>query len=247
MYGAPPLRPPFVMAQVLADEPGSTYLKSQCPAARLKLCDFVSIVPQPADVLLWSQDPTKGIYYTSDVATRRVLSNEQFKFVMQVLQYDFLGQMKASLLRFIEQLSQFGIMEFPYSPDLRHLLKERLPPNIAEPTSESRFFRDAFPLRVIDLFFKAVLLMAIVIAAVYGVRTIRRVKDRYLPDNVVSGQKMVAFLAVVLTGIVINAAITGILSGPYNRYQARVIWLLVLCAILVYLWSRTVGSASQRR
>jgi hypothetical protein len=247
MYGAPPLRPPFVMAQVLADEPGYTYLKSQCPAARLKLCDFVSILPQSADTLLWSQDPAKGIYYASDVATRRVLSNEQFQFAMQVLQYDFLGQMRASLLRFVQQLLQFNIMEFAYSPDLRNLLMERLPPSIAETTSESRFFRDTFPLTVISIFFNAVLLMAIVIAVACGIQAVYRVKNRYFPDGVVSGQKLVAFLAVVLTGMVLNAAITGIFSGPYNRYQARVIWLLVLCAMLVCVWSRIVGSASQRR
>ena len=247
MYGAPPLRPPFLMAQVLADEPGYTYLKSQCPAAGLKLCDFVSILPQTADVLLWSKDPAKGIYYTSDVATRRALSNEQITFVIQVLQYDFFGQMKASLLRFVEQLFQFNVMEFAYSPDLRDLLINRLPISIAETTSESRLFHDTFPLTVIDIFFKAVLLIAIVIAVVCGIQARHRLKDRFLPDDVVSGQTMVAFLAVVLTGIIVNAAITGILSGPYDRYQARVIWLLVLCAILVYLWSRTVGSASQRR
>ena len=247
MYGVPPLRPPFLMAQVLADEPGYTYLKSQCPAARLKLCDFVHVLPQPADVLLWSKDPAKGIYSTSDVATRRALSDEQLPFVIQVLEYDFLGQMKASLLRFAEQLFEINVIEFAYSPELRHLLIDRLPPGIDEPASESRLFRDTFPLAVIDIFFKAVLLIAIVIAAVYGVQAIYRARNRYLPDDVVSGEKMVAFFAAVLAGIVLNAAITGVLSGPFDRYQARVIWLLVLCAVLVYLWSRTVGSASQRR
>jgi hypothetical protein len=34
------------------------------------------------------------------------------------------------------------------------------------------------------------------------------------------------FIAIVVAGLCLNAAITGILSAPYNRYQARVIWLV---------------------
>jgi hypothetical protein len=36
----------------------------------------------------------------------------------------------------------------------------------------------------------------------------------------------------VLVGITVNAAVTGALSGPHDRYQARIAWLLPLAALL---------------
>jgi hypothetical protein len=35
-----------------------------------------------------------------------------------------------------------------------------------------------------------------------------------------------------MAGIAANAAVTGALSGPHDRYQARIAWLLPLAAIL---------------
>jgi hypothetical protein len=38
----------------------------------------------------------------------------------------------------------------------------------------------------------------------------------------------------VLVGITANAATTGALSGPHDRYQARIAWLLPLAALLAW-------------
>jgi hypothetical protein len=37
---------------------------------------------------------------------------------------------------------------------------------------------------------------------------------------------------IIFIGVVLNAAICGVLSGPYDRYQARVIWLVPFAAAL---------------
>jgi hypothetical protein len=38
----------------------------------------------------------------------------------------------------------------------------------------------------------------------------------------------------VLSGIVWNAIVTGALSGPYDRYLARVIWLVCFVALVAF-------------
>jgi hypothetical protein len=38
----------------------------------------------------------------------------------------------------------------------------------------------------------------------------------------------------VIAGVVWNATVTGGLSGPYDRYLARVIWLLCFAALIGY-------------
>ena len=47
----------------------------------------------------------------------------------------------------------------------------------------------------------------------------------------------------VLYGIVLNAAVCGILSGPFPRYQARVIWLVPMIAVLSLMALRRYGGA----
>ena len=38
----------------------------------------------------------------------------------------------------------------------------------------------------------------------------------------------------VLVGVLANAAATGALSGPHDRYQARIAWLLPLAGLLAW-------------
>ncbi len=48
-------------------------------------------------------------------------------------------------------------------------------------------------------------------------------------------QRLGEFAILVLTGVLANAFATGALSGPHDRYQARIAWLLVLPPLLLCL------------
>ena len=41
-------------------------------------------------------------------------------------------------------------------------------------------------------------------------------------------------------GILVNAAVCGILSGPHDRYSARVAWLLPFAALLIFVRQRKI-------
>jgi hypothetical protein len=45
-------------------------------------------------------------------------------------------------------------------------------------------------------------------------------------DSQHARNEILIFIAIVLMALCLNAAVTGLLSAPYNRYQARVIWLV---------------------
>lgn len=49
----------------------------------------------------------------------------------------------------------------------------------------------------------------------------------------------------MLFGIVLNAAVMGALSGPFDRFQARVIWLLPFAASVLLAKAVTANAASQ--
>ena len=51
-----------------------------------------------------------------------------------------------------------------------------------------------------------------------------------------------AFAGVVLAGLAANALATGALSGPHDRYQARIAWLVVLPPAFAAMRSRYAAS-----
>jgi len=48
----------------------------------------------------------------------------------------------------------------------------------------------------------------------------------------------------VAAGLVVNAAATGGLSGPYDRYFARVVWLVGFVALLSLHYAARAGARS---
>jgi hypothetical protein len=46
------------------------------------------------------------------------------------------------------------------------------------------------------------------------------------------------FIGLICVGVVVNALICGVLGGPFDRYQSRVIWLIPAVAGALLLFSR---------
>jgi hypothetical protein len=225
-YGAPPLRPPFLMARLLSGEPGHAYLAATCPGNGLRVCAWLPRLPADSDVFLWSPDPARGVYGIADAATRRALGAEQTALLAGVLAFDPLGQLAASLGAFAEQLGRFGLQEFAYDDSMRGKLAGMLPPAERAAFVGSALYRGSFPLGPPD----ALVRLAVAASAaglLWAAAGARR------PDRV-----LLTFALVLIGGVVANAAVTGILSTPHDRYQARVIWLVPLVAMIVLLARR---------
>jgi hypothetical protein len=232
VYGAPPLRPPFLMARLLSGEPGHAYLAATCPENGFRICAWLPRLPADSDLFLWSADPERGIYGIADAATRRALAAEQMALVTGVLRFDPLGQLAVSLGAFAEQLGRFGLQEFAYDDSMRSKLADMLPTAERMAFVGSALYRGAFPLGLAD----ALIRLAVAAAAAYLVWTavvVRRPPPGSAPDAALP-----TFAVILIGGVVANAAVTGILSTPHDRYQARVIWLIPLLAMIVLLRRR---------
>jgi hypothetical protein len=57
---------------------------------------------------------------------------------------------------------------------------------------------------------------------------------------------MVGFTAVIGLALVLNAAVCGVISGVYPRYEARVMWMLVLMAMLLLVDVSRARSSADR-
>ena len=253
VYGHSPVRPPFLMARVLADGPGTEFLRASCPESNFVLCDHLDALPMDADRFLWSED---GIYSQMTPPMREALSDEQIPILVGALWHDPAGQARAAFLNAVEQFARFSIEEFKYPHSLEDIMEANMPPAEFREFLNSSLHRQQFPLPEINVLFQALLMVA---AAYLVFSLLRQVLDgsavatgsrrgaTTISDARADGRLLLAVVAIVLLGVLLNAAITGALSTPHDRYQARVIWLVPMLALLVHAWRRRARQRCFRR
>jgi hypothetical protein len=145
LIGAYPIRPPFLMARLIADGPGLQFLKEDCAKNNYTVCHYVSRLPMPAPAFLWNQDLKKGVFSVADLATRRALSSEQTRFALDVALFDPIGVIAGAVKNTIYEFMNVGIDTFFL--DHRHLQKLRgaLPQPYFDRESHSRLeFNEQF-------------------------------------------------------------------------------------------------------
>lgn len=220
--GEAPIRPPFLAARIIEDGPGYDYLREHCPEARLIYCRTLTFRQRDSDRLLWSTDPSEGIFQALGPHDQRQAADEQSRFVLAVLKYrplDFLG---SSLRAFFSQITYFSLESFNYTRANIHYFEKKLPSPFLEHARQSRAYQNTMPVAFTEW---ATLLsvLASLAAIVWAVRTSYRREKRLTPAA--------SFLILLVAGILMNAAICGALSTPRGRYQMRLIWVLPLAAM----------------
>ncbi len=231
--------PPFLTARVLEDGPGRRYLDWACPrGATWAVCAYRHRRLTSVDDILWSRDPHRGIYGAVSVPERLRLSREDHAFAVATALHDPVGQAAASTRNAVLTLGALGLRE-PLTGPARFLrdgfwIRTAMPwllPGAARCATDlvrcaPRLDADA--LRALDT-----LAMAAAIGFL-GWRLTRTDVRRALAapgrELTVEG-RLVAAAALLLAVVVINAAVCGVISGPYSRYQARVAWVIPLVAL----------------
>lgn len=226
--------PPFLTARVLADGPGVAYLAESCPASGFVLCARLDHLPVDSDTFLWSTDPERGVYKSLSFSEREALRHEQVRFVIGAISFAPEAQILASTRNFISQLLMFNVTEFAYSSGLLTDLTARLPSDIARRAQESRLGRGVFDLTAVS---RAQLgIVVIAVAGILAIFVSPGLRNAVFKPDAPKGLGLFVFL--IIFGIVANAAVTGILSTPHDRYAARVIWLFPLLAAVLFLKAR---------
>jgi hypothetical protein len=229
LVGAAPIRPPFLMARVIADGPGYRYLVANCPAVRLTACEFVSRLSAVGDdEFLWSKDSAKGVFDVVDVNTRRKLSEEQYRFAWSSLMFDPLSQALASSQNTWTQFRSIGLEEFDYGAYERNFLAASIPEPYLRVLRTTKAWQEAVPKRALSFLVAVVTMFSFIYLACVAFHRRQAFAGTYA---------ILAFAAAVVGGIAINAFVCGALSTPHDRYQARVIWLVPLVAMLLKLRS----------
>lgn len=228
---------PFLTARLLADGPGREYLRHACATGKpYVLCAFKAKPLADSEDVLWSDLPATGVFMLSDYATRVQLEEQEARFVFGTLAYAPGAQLVASLRNWGRQLLLVQVDDAIRDPVFYltdpYWKQTNLPILIArieDCGKRGTGCPSRLTVRVSRWWHGATLIIAMVIL-IAGVIRLQR-QDR--SADALEHRPLLAFIGLVAAGILLNAAVCGILSGPFARYQSRIVWLVPMLAAIV--------------
>jgi hypothetical protein len=221
--GVDPIRPPFLMARMIADGPGNKFLQENCAKKAYTVCKYIDRLPVSGGEFLWSTSPTNGVFSVADLPTRRALSSEQTSFAIDVFRFDPVGVIASATRDFFRQFFEITLDSFFLNKEALTGFAAGLPTSYFNAMTRSRIaMRDGL-LQILAAFYfstyvTSLLVLLLVSVSLYWTRSKRK-------PHILSLSEWGPMLTVVALAIVSNAAICGILSGPASRYQTRVSWI----------------------
>jgi len=221
--GAAPVRPPFVAARIIDDGPGYDYLRENCPEAKLVFCRATSFRTKISDSLLWSQDPHLSIFQALSPSEQRLASAQQKQFILDVLADRPLQLMQSSAAAIFRQATHFDLVSFNYTPQNIEYFTQKLPKSFLDQARLSRAFRGNMPVRFVE--------WSTVVAVLASLLVISRTLFMDVRQNGRLSSEG-SWVAALVLGVLLNAAVCGALSTPKGRYQMRLIWVLPLAALV---------------
>lgn len=212
----------FLLARVLADGPGRAYLDAACPDAGYRLCPYRHLITDDSDEFLWNM---QGPLWQA--GGPKVIAKEATAIITAAIAAQPAEQLRASLRNFQDQLLRFetgdGMIPWvgrPEGPQARiaRFFPREYPAYLAARQQAGQL---APPLAMLQPLHVAVGWAAL-LAGLAGLGWALRA-----PWS--SALALVVAAGLAALG---NAAVTGMLSMPHDRYQSRVMPLLVLAVTL---------------
>jgi putative flippase GtrA len=248
-------RPPFMAIRVIGDGPGRNYLRYACDhGVSYALCEFRQYPLADAQDMMWSDDRNKGIFNVTTYETRLQIEREETRFVIGAVLYDPIGEFIAAMANWGEQLTLVTLDEPLKNPHYfltnAYWSTTNLPWMISHAADCGRDHWDCNSRLSIDGSFFLHGFLTLFGALIIGWRLfqadVRAAVRRRRFDWDDDLTRLLAVIALMMVGVLVNAFVCGALSGPFARYQARLTWLITDGAALsiISLAPQTAAAAA---
>jgi hypothetical protein len=232
--GAPPMRLPHPMARLIDLGPGTAYLKQHCPDAGFAACAYLQNYPTRWDEFLFSVDPAKGAFALADVAAKRRMSDEQLRFVGEVIRFDPAGVARGIGLDVLRQLVDFRVDITRYGSRGLAMFEGRVPDAVFADMRNSPAGQDS-PLNE----WLTMATYALVLASLLALAGWQAISGKKAGDPAQPQQRTFAdFAWFVVAGVLANGVICATLASSLDRFQSRVIWLVPFLALAALAQAR---------
>ena len=259
--GEPLGRPPFLTARLLADGPGRVVLRADCardPAAWVICADAHKRLDN-SELILWRDTQPRGVFGASGFERRLAISAQDGAFARSVVLREPRGVALAALNNWRRQLEKTFVDDPLTNPGfwMQNHFWKRTNLKAITPDPQPCLTRAGCPVSTPKRAFKSLHLWVAAVAAAWlivrlSAATSALVRRGTRPDWAADPWVRVVSAGLLLgAAVLINAAVCGMISGPFPRYQARVIWLLpmaiaMLEAAALPRWRRRLRSSRRR-
>ena len=206
-----PNAPPFLLARSLDDGPGKLYLRQHCPQVGLDMCRHLDRLDVGDDDFIWHQN---GVYSSVSLEEAATLRAEDKKIYLAAALEHPLEQFEAIVANTANQLGLFTLREY-LIPSYGYA-NSAAPPDLF-----TMYIRPSDPLweRLLAIPEYIIVIAALgYLAYLWGSAELTPTDRR--------------FLVLIATAVVVNAAVCAF-SIPSPRYEARVIWLIPMAALMI--------------
>ncbi len=216
--GVSPYGSVFALARLQADGPGADYIHSICPASGLRVCAWSDQLPMDSDAFLWAPDgPVWGHEFGPILFTP-----EAARLVAATIQYEPVSVMGHATLNMLRQVVRVQVGD-TLGPDYLDttvglLLRTYFPIAELQRFEASRQVRGTLAAVAAPL---ALLRLTLLVVGAAGTLLLAALAWRTNPA-------LAGLALTVVFGVFANAFATGALSGPHDRYGARIAWLVLL-------------------
>jgi len=246
VFGRAPQLVPLMTARFIEDGPGADYLRTHCDRPTFAVCAVRDRLPLSSQEFLWSRDPARGVFLTSDAPTRRALSAEDRPFAIAVLKAYPLRQTGWMLRNTIEQALRFDVSFVNVTCTNPTRCWGSLPTRVGSVTLTTPSGRHLWPTRLLKVIHYLVAFVGLVAILSWLVALIRRRLRSGAPISA-DEATLCLWIAAGFAALAINAALGGAISEPQGRYQARLIWIVPLIAGVLGLARTRYGSLGGKR
>ena len=230
VLGVSPYGSVFALARLQADGPAADYLHSVCPAAGYRLCAWSDRLPMDSDAFLWAPD---GPIWGGESGPTLV-APEASRIVAATLRYapaDVLEHAVANTLRQLGRVAVGDVLGPQYLvATVGLLLRTYFPAAEMQRFLRSRQVAGTLPGIVAPLLPVHLLLLCL-----GAVGTVVLIPLAWRRNLALAGLAIMA-----LIGVAANGFATGALSGPHDRYGARIAWLVLLAPLYAGLGWRNL-------
>jgi putative flippase GtrA len=245
--------PPFITARVLADGPGEAYMRQACAhsaqggAEPYVLCKFQTNVGNSTKVkvsgelisnlILWSDRKTLGVFNLASRPERMGLESEEMRFVLGTVKADPVGVFSAALWDWGQELVAYQVDDPLRNPAA--YLRGRYWPTTVLPKMIPNFqacrppgdCRPPFNDMILADWHGTVLALCLLLLVWrFSLKDVRQSLWRRGLKTGEEPARTAASVLLLITVLAANAAVCGIISGPFARYQSRLVWLLPIGA-----------------
>jgi len=207
----------FLMGRLIEDGVMQRVLDEQCPTTPYRLCAFRSQLPMSADDYLW---PADGLL--KQTGSWRGSRAESWQLILRAVATHPLLITAGALRASARQLGRFrtgeGLGPLAAGSWVDTVIARRFPHEY-DRFVESRQQQGTLPIDTAATVGQRIAIVAGLLAVMLAIG--------HVPTAPWS-----PFAGLVVTALLGNAVVTGTLSEVHDRYQSRLIWLVVLAALL---------------